>query len=251
LFTFALNPYTMNFDYWKWLHNLQSTGTKYFMLAGGAFLFFYILFPKAFSGIRIQKLFPKRKDHYRDVFFSFISMMIFATVAYVVFTTLRPYNHIQYGSISQYGVVWFWLSFVWMFFLHDAYFYWMHRLMHLPFLFKHVHLIHHKSTNPSPWTAYAFHPLEAVMEAGIVPLIAFTLPINRVAFTSFMIFQLSYNVYGHLGYEILQPIANTKIGRWLNTSTAHNMHHKYFKGNYGLYTRIWDRTLNTNREMDA
>lgn len=236
----------MNFDVNKWLHNLQSTGTKYFLFAGISFLLFYVLFRNVFTTIRIQRTFPRHKDYYRDIIYSMISMTFFATIAYVVFTSLRPYNHIHYGTVAEYGTVYFYLSFIWMFFLHDAYFYWMHRLMHLPMLYKYVHRIHHQSTNPSPWTAYAFHPLEAIIEAGIAPLIAFTLPVNRYAFTLFMIFQLGYNVYGHLGYEIIPKAwRESRLGQWLNTSTAHNDHHHYFKGNYGLYTRIWDRLLNT------
>jgi lathosterol oxidase len=32
----------------------------------------------------------------------------------------------------------------------------------------------------------------------------------------------------------------------------HNMHHQYFKGNYGLYFTFWDRMMNTmNKEYDA
>jgi lathosterol oxidase len=119
------------------------------------------------------------------------------------------------------------------------------------FLYKYVHRIHQKSTNPSPWTAYAFHPFEAVFEAGIIPLVAFTVPVNRYAFTLFMFFQLGYNVYGHLGYELLPRfLLTTRFGQWLNTSTAHNLHHHYFKGNYGLYTRIWDRLLKTSSEHE-
>jgi sterol desaturase/sphingolipid hydroxylase (fatty acid hydroxylase superfamily) len=125
----------------------------------------------------------------------------------------------------------------------------MHRFMHLPFLFRHVHLVHHRSSNPSPWTAYAFHPFEAVIEAGIIPLVGFTLPVQRAAFTAFMIFQLAYNVYGHLGYEIIpQKFSKGILGRWMNTSTRHNHHHKYFLGNYGLYTVIWDRLMKTLRK---
>jgi sterol desaturase/sphingolipid hydroxylase (fatty acid hydroxylase superfamily) len=33
----------------------------------------------------------------------------------------------------------------------------------------------------------------------------------------------------------------------MNTSVAHNMHHRYFKGNYGLYFTIWDRLMGTLR----
>jgi len=37
------------------------------------------------------------------------------------------------------------------------------------------------------------------------------------------------------------------VGKWVNTSTNHNQHHQYFKGNYGLYTLIWDRVFGTIR----
>lgn len=35
------------------------------------------------------------------------------------------------------------------------------------------------------------------------------------------------------------------FGKWLNTSTNHNMHHKYGKGNYGLYFTFWDDLMGT------
>ena len=69
-------------------------------------------------------------------------------------------------------------------------------------LFKYFHLIHHKSTNPSPWAAYAFHPLEAVIEASIIFLIVWLIPYHRTALLAFLTFMITYNVYGHLGYEL-------------------------------------------------
>ena len=38
----------------------------------------------------------------------------------------------------------------------------------------------------------------------------------------------------------------------MNTSVAHNLHHKRFNGNYGLYTLFWDRLMGTLRnDYDA
>lgn len=235
-----------NFNWNEWLKITQMIGARYFVLAAITFLVFYILFPKYFSKIRIQPRFPRWTDYTRDVSFSILSIAIFASMAYVCMVMLRDINHVHYGSIAEYGIGWFVLSYTWLFLLHDFYFYWMHRMMHTKFLFRHVHLVHHKSTNPSPWTAYAFHPFEAIIEAGIIPLAVFTLPIHKFAFISFMLFQIIYNVYGHLGYEIMPRwIRGTRLGSYLNTSTHHNDHHRYFKGNYGLYTRCWDRLWET------
>jgi Delta7-sterol 5-desaturase len=66
------------------------------------------------------------------------------------------------------------------------------------------------------------------------------------------IFSLVYNVYGHLGFELYSNGFNTHwFGKWINTSVSHNMHHQYFKGNYGLYFTIWDRMMGTlNKNYD-
>ena len=74
--------------------------------------------------------------------------------------------------------------------------------MHHPSVYKWLHKVHHLSTNPSPWAAYAFHPLEAVVEAGIVVLIVFVMPAHPMAVSFFLLIMMVYNVYGHLGYEL-------------------------------------------------
>lgn len=54
------------------------------------------------------------------------------------------------------------------------------------------------------------------------------------------------NVYGHLGYEIAPKwFRYSVLFQILNTSTHHNLHHSKFKGNYGLYSRFWDRVMKT------
>ena len=213
------------------------------------FLLFYVWKRSAWFSRKIQPRFPGSKDLKREVFYSFLTILIFAAVVTAVMfhPSIRPWTRLM-GSPDQRGWIYYFAVFPILLFLHDTYFYWIHRLMHQPALFKSVHLIHHKSTNPSPWTAYAFHPLEAVLESGIIPLVAFTLPVHKTAFFIFMLFQIVYNVYGHLGYELYPKGFNkTKIGKWINTSVNHNQHHQYFKGNYGLYFLCWDRWMGTLR----
>lgn len=232
----------------RWQRTYIHIGTRYFLMAGIVFVLFYILFRKIMLQRKVQQAFPKIRDYRRDIFYSALSIGIFTCISIVTFTFLRPYTNI-YNDLEEYGMPYYYFTFIWMFFLHDAYFYWSHRLMHHPKFFKYVHLIHHKSNNPSPWTAYAFHPLEAVMEALIVTVIAFSIPTHRSAITIYMLFQIGYNVYGHLGFEIMPKNFNTHwFGKWFNTSVAHNMHHKYFVKNYGLWTTIWDRMMGTMHE---
>lgn len=230
-----------------WLREATGTVSDYFFYAGIIFFTFYVVLKKPMWFRKVQKRLPKLSDYGRDIFYSMLSVTIFATVSLITFYFMKEYVN-TYRNIEDYGWPYYIFTWVWMFFIHDAYFYWMHRMMHLPKLFKYVHLIHHKSTNPSPWTAYAFHPLEAILEAMIIPILAFGVPVHASAIGSFLLFQIMYNVYGHLGFEIYpKNFHKTWIGKWINTSVAHNLHHKGFKGNYSLYFLFWDRLMGTMR----
>lgn len=221
---------------------------RYIIIAGLAFLVFYVVYKNKWGYKKIQLKFPKPKDYFREIGYSVITMAIFSVVPYVLLNEpVRKYTQF-YGNINDYPIWWFWLAFVLMLLLHDAYFYFTHRLMHHPKLFKLVHLVHHKSTNPSPWAAFAFHPFEAVVEVGIVIIFIFIMPIMKWHLFFFFLFMMLYNVYGHLGWELYpKGFAKSKIGKWINTSVNHNQHHQYFKGNYGLYFLWWDRWFNTIR----
>ncbi|HLG38052.1 MAG TPA: sterol desaturase family protein [Chitinophagaceae bacterium] len=239
----------MNWEKFTWL--LLDNADKYFLIAGPAFLIFYVILRKKIVYKKIQGRFPKVKDYSREIFFSVLSIIIFSFPPLLMLysDSIRPHTTF-YTAISEHGWLYAVLAFPLMLLMHDAYFYWMHRLMHHPKLFKLFHLVHHKSTNPSPWAAYAFHPLEAVAESLIFVIFLFTIPVHSIHLMLFFIFSLVYNVYGHLGFELYPKGFSTHwLGRWINTSVSHNMHHQYFKGNYGLYFTIWDRllgTLNTN-----
>ena len=122
-------------------------------------------------------------------------------------------------------------------------------MMHHPRLFKVMHLVHHKSTNPSPWAAFSFHPLEAVVEGGIFFVLLMLMPLHAVHVAVFFAGQMLFNVYGHLGWELYsEGFRKSRVGKWFNTSLAHNGHHQFFTGNYGLYFSWWDKWCGTERE---
>lgn len=225
-------------------------GARYFMFAAIAFTIFYILFRRRFFYKKIQSRFPKNTDILREMGYSVLTIAIFALVSLILFRhpKVAPLTT-KYVNISQYGWVYYFLAYPLMFIMHDTYFYFTHRLMHHKRLFKWFHLVHHQSTNPSPWAAYAFHPLEAVVETGIVVVFMFTIPMHVTHIMIFFLMMIVYNVYGHLGYELYpKGFSRNIIGKWINTSINHNQHHQYFKGNYGLYFLFWDRMLGTIRE---
>lgn len=219
---------------------------RYLLIAGPAFLVFYVLWRKKFSALRVQRLFPRPADYYREIGYSFLTFVIFSLIGLVLLSPAFGSVSQLYGNVGDYGWGYLVGSFFGTLLIHDAYFYATHRLMHHPRLFKLFHLTHHRSTNPSPWAAFSFSPAEAVVEGAIILVIPLLIPVHTYTLLAFMLFMTVYNVYGHLGYEIYPKwLVNSRVGRWLNTSTNHNMHHQYFKGNYGLYFRFWDEAFGT------
>ncbi|MEO8172432.1 MAG: sterol desaturase family protein [Sediminibacterium sp.] len=238
----------MTWDFY--FKNISLIGGRYAMFAAIGFVFFYVLFRRKFFYRKIQSRFPKNTDVLREIFYSALTIAIFSLVSLVLFTHPKVVPHTTYyKDIHQYGWVYYFLAFPLMFIMHDTYFYITHRMMHHKYLFKWFHLVHHQSTNPSPWAAYAFHPLEAFVEVGIVIVFMFTIPMHKTHLLIFFLMMIVYNVYGHLGYELYpKGFSKNFIGKWINTSVNHNQHHQYFKGNYGLYFLFWDRVFGTIRE---
>ncbi|MFB6454421.1 sterol desaturase family protein [Chitinophaga sp. Hz27] len=220
---------------------------RYFVIAGMMFYLFYKVFAGRFTKNKIQpKRFADKKDFLREILHSAMSSVILAMVAIFAFTPwIKPHTFI-YRNLDEYPIWWIPLSVGLALIVHDTYFYWMHRILHHPKLFNITHLLHHKSTNPSPWTAYSFHVLEAFAEGGVVLVLVFIMPMHPLSLALFTIVALMINVYGHLGYEIMpKGFRKSFLFEILNSSTYHNLHHAKFKGNYSLYFRVWDRVMGT------
>ena len=219
---------------------------RYFLLAGIPFVIFYLLFPEKFSKNKIQTRFAKRKDFIREILHSMQTTLILAGVGILILRTpLREYTQF-YTNLSDYSAWWIPLSVVLGLLIHDTYFYWMHRTVHQPKLYKKIHLLHHKSINPSPWTSYSFHFIEGILEAMVAPIILVLLPMHPLSLFLFTLSSFAINVYGHLGYEIAPRwFRHSFLFEIINTSTHHNLHHEKVKGNYGLYFRFWDRLMKT------
>jgi ferredoxin len=103
-----------------------------------------------------------------------------------------------------------------------------------------------KSTDPSPLTAFAFHPTEAIVEYFVGFVLPFLLPLNFGVIIAWQIFSMLNNVFAHLGYEIYpKGWVKLPILKFKTASTHHNMHHQLFNGNYALYFTWWDKWMGT------
>lgn len=220
----------------------------YGFMAGASWLAFYVLLHKRAQGRKIVPRIPSFGQQGWEIAHSLRSLLVFGVVAgEIAFASKSGFRTQLYGDIDKYGWDWYVASFFIAIVAHDAYFYWTHRLLHHPALFHRVHRVHHLSNNPTPWAAYSFNVGEAFVQAGIGPLLLYTMPMHYSAFLAFMTWQISFNVLGHCGYEIFPRwFLRSWAGKFLNTPTHHAMHHEKIGGNFGLYFNVWDRLLGTN-----
>ncbi|MEO8705740.1 MAG: sterol desaturase family protein [Kofleriaceae bacterium] len=221
---------------------------RYAIPASLAFAVLWIWKWDALAHRRIQPRRPSRKAFAREIRLSIGTAAIFATVGLGVFFLARNGVVEVYQDVDRYGWPYWIGSIVVAILLHDAYFYWTHRALHVSWLFR-FHRAHHLSTSPSPWAAYAFGPVEALINALVVPVVVFVIPMHETAIFVFLIYMIAMNVTGHLGIELYPRwFARSAYTGWYSTSTHHNLHHRDFRGNYGLYFTWWDRLMGTEHE---
>jgi Sterol desaturase len=139
-----------------------------------------------------------------------------------------------------------------MILVHDTYFYWTHRLLHTKWLFKKIHTVHHRSVNPTPWAAYAFHPVEALVESLVIFPFITLFPVHYLVFGLFTFQVLVMNVIGHLGFEFIpRRLRFSAMGKFLTSSTHHNLHHQKTRKNFGYYFTFWDRLMRTLQDENS
>lgn len=218
-----------------------------YLLVSCCFYFlFYFLLKKKMTYKKIQQKNTINKDIMREFLYSLLSIVFFAFFVTVIFKTSLINYSFLYTNINEHSKLYFLFTIFLCILIQDTWFYWMHRLMHIKIIFKYIHIIHHKSINPTPFSAYSFHPIEAFIESSVFYIILFIIPIHPLAVFIAVNLSLLINVYGHLGYEIFpKKITKTFLFKIINTSVHHNMHHRNIKGNYGLYFRFWDKLMGT------
>jgi len=233
--------------FWKWVSVSAITCAEFFIFTGIVFLVAYVWKKKKFWYAKIQERYPDNKQIAREIKYCIISLLIAGALVVFVNWSNRQGWTLMYKPLNKYGYFYYFLSFFLMVAIHDTYFYWGHRLLHWKKIFKYVHITHHLSTNPTPFSAYAFHPVEGFIQVAIIPLVAFTVPHHVSIITAFFIYATLTNVAGHCGFEFVPKwFTSHKIFKWHNAATHHNMHHRYFSSNYGLYFNFWDRIMKTN-----
>jgi sterol desaturase/sphingolipid hydroxylase (fatty acid hydroxylase superfamily) len=219
---------------------------RYLFVSGVYHYLFYVWFrPKVAH--RILNINPKQKKQVlMEIRRSALTSVIFAFSATALILLWQ--HGYTYITTDWNAYPWWYhpLSLGIALFIHETYYYWLHRWMHQPKIYRKVHKWHHDSIETSSLTSFSFHPLESVLQAVVVPVLVLFLPMHLYTLLIFLIIMTLSGTINHAGVEIYPKMfLRHPIARWIIGATHHDLHHKQFRFNFGLYFTFWDKWMGT------
>lgn len=219
---------------------------RYVLLSGIFYIAFYVWRPEIWKHRKLGSRAYTRPQLRREVGWSMLTALIFAvTGTLTLWLWQRGYTKV-YVDIRDYALWWLPLSLVLSLLIDETYYYWIHRWLHRPALFRLIHRVHHQSNISSPWTAFSFHPLEGLLLSVVLPCTLMVLPMHPVMILVQLVIMSFSSVINHLDIEIYpERFHKHPLGKWMIGATHHSLHHKQFKYNFGLYFTFWDKWKKT------
>jgi lathosterol oxidase len=184
----------------------------------------------------------KRIQIRREIKWAFFSSLVFTAICAVCLYAYHQGWTKTYLEVGAYSLWYFLTSGIVVILLYETYYYWLHRAMHIPAIFRIVHKVHHESIHPTVFTSFCFHPLEALLQFIFFPVLLLFMPVHYIVLlTVLMLFTVSALI-NHSGVEVFHK---RFLLKHLIGSSHHDLHHKEFKTNFGLYFTWWDKWMRT------
>jgi lathosterol oxidase len=141
-----------------------------------------------------------------------------------------------------------WLDVLVLLFLMDLLMYLLHRMAHIPLLYRLFHQFHHRYERVRPLTLFALNPLENLAFGALWLALVSIYDASWLGMSIYLMLNVYFGAIGHLGVEpfplnwIKNPVLKNFAG-----GSFHAQHHQDANHNFGFYTLIWDRLLGTLR----
>jgi len=189
------------------------------------------------------KMFIPSSQTSKEIFLALMSNAIVAIPIFLfrVFGTDAGSFMPIYNDVAEYGISYLIFTGILLILTLDLYFYFTHRLLHLPWFYKYVHGIHHKSQHVQASTGISFHPVEAFILYSFPTPLLLVLPLQHDllnVFTWFVIFHVT-RIHAEIEFPLFKSPTH------FHTSEHHHLHHSHSEGNYGLIFHWWDRFFKT------
>jgi lathosterol oxidase len=212
-----------------------------------AFSYFCYMYPP------LESTWDDRKRPTRAIIWDQIRLAQASLFIYTMLPVLDEYL-VENGYTKVYftvqeigGMGMYILSHLFYFSLVEIGIYWMHRTLHTnKFLYKHVHMLHHKYNRPdtlTPWASIAFHPLDGILQASPYVLFLPIAPCHYVTHVAMLFFTAIWATYIHdsMDFNVWEIMG----------SKYHTVHHTHYIYNYGQVFTFCDRFWGTFKEPEG
>jgi sterol desaturase/sphingolipid hydroxylase (fatty acid hydroxylase superfamily) len=171
------------------------------------------------------------------------SVLSLAAIAALFGTGHWLYAEFHWGLAPLHGAAGFVLSFVLSLVVFDTWFYWFHRLIHTPLLYRRVHRWHHLTVTPVAWSNNSDRLVDNLFLQSYWLVAHFLVPAAPLVLLAHKLYDQVTGVVGHSGYEhggaLCRP-PSPLVG-----VTHHDQHHRFFRCNYATHFTLWDRLMGT------
>ena len=216
-----------------------------FLVAGGLHLYFYIFKKQGDEGhydarplARNNRVFTFN-DQVRDNMFWSCASGVTVWTGFEVLMMWALANGYAPALLWPEDAAWLILLIFLVPIWETFYFYLIHRLIHWPPLYRHVHYLHHRNINVGPWSGLSMHPVEHLIYLGSV-MIHWIVPAHPLL----IIYHLQHFTLSaattHTGFEGIFSGGKKRLA--LGTF-HHQMHHRFFECNYGGLEIPWDKWM--------
>jgi lathosterol oxidase len=171
------------------------------------------------------------------------SMLSLAVIAAMLGCGHWTYTTLGWGLRPLPGIGGTVLSLIASLLLFDAWFYWLHRLIHARLFYRRVHRWHHLTIAPVVWSNNSDRLIDNLFLQSYWFVAHLLIPIAPAMLFAHKIYDQITGVIGHSGHE--------HGGRWcwppspLVSVTHHDQHHQFFRCNYATHFTWWDRIMGT------
>ena len=223
------------------------------LVVGGLHLYFYGFKAQGktrkFDGreqAKNRRSFTFRNQVWDNMFWTLASGVPLWTAYEVAYVWAHANGHLPTTSFSE-SPVWFVALFLLIPIWSSGHFYWIHRAIHWPPLYKAVHSLHHRNVNIGPWSGISMHPVEHVIYFSSV-LIHFVLASHPIHFFFHMYLEVLNPAASHSGYDglVIKGRKRVELGDFF-----HQLHHRFFECNYGTAEMPWDKWFGTFHDGTA
>ncbi len=203
---------------------------------------------------RIQSRRPRPQDLVWPSIGMWLANNLLMLAAVAAAWPLLQHSGIHAGPLPPWYVIA--VQVVFFIFLDDFLFYWMHRSLHVPWLFKRIHGWHHRILTPWAITGHYMHPIEYLLTGATALVGPLLLSSHVVTLWIWFTFRQWEAAEGHCGYEF--PWTPTHLLPFTDGAVHHDVHHARVRGNYagflayldglfGTYSRGYEAELRARR----